>query len=122
LPGIGFGLAVERIVLAQEAAGEAPPPKALDVYVVPVSAEEHDLAVRVVRAVREAGLAADMPYADRGLKANLKAANRLGARYAAMIGAAEREAGTATLREMTSGEQEAVPLDDVAARVRGQSR
>ncbi|TMK22943.1 MAG: histidine--tRNA ligase [Actinobacteria bacterium] len=122
LPGIGFGLGVERILLAQEAAGEAPPPKALDVYVVPVSAEEHDLAVRVVRAVREAGLAADMPYADRGLKANLKAADRLGARYAALIGAAERDAGTATLREMTSGKQEAVPLDDVAARVRGQSR
>ncbi len=114
LPGIGFGLGVDRILLAQEAAGSAPEGARLDCYVVPLSGEEHDLAVGLVRALRDAGLAADMPYADRGLKGNLKAADKLGARFAALIGPSEREAGTATLREMTSGEQESVPLDAVA--------
>ena len=117
LPGIGFGLGVDRILLAQETAGAAAEPVRLDCYVIPVSRDEHDLAVRLVRMLREAGLAADMPYADRGLKANLRAADKLGARFAALIGAAEREAGTATIREMTSGDQEAVPFDGVAVRL-----
>ena len=122
LPGIGFGLGVDRILHAQEAASTAPPALTLDVYVVPVSVEEHDLAVRVVRAVRDAGMAADMPYADRALKAHLKAADKLGARFAALIGAAEREAGIVTLREMSSGEQTPVAIDDVASHLRGDPR
>ena len=84
---------------------------------VPLSEGERDLAVRLVRDLRDAGLAADMPYAERGLKGNLKAADKVGARFAALIGEKEREAGTATLREMTSGEQEAVPLDAIAVRL-----
>ena len=67
-----------------------------------------------MRTLRDAGLGADMPYADRKLAANLKAANKLGARFAALIGEAERQAGTATIRDLTSGDQEAVPLDAVA--------
>ena len=117
LPGIGFGLGVDRILMAQEAAGSAPDGARLDCYVVPLSDEERPLAIGLVRAVREAGLAADMPYVERSLKNNLKVAHKLGARFAALIGAAEREAGTVTLREMTSGEQEAVPLDAVSVRM-----
>jgi histidyl-tRNA synthetase len=114
LPGIGFGLGVDRILLAQEAAGEASDPVRLDCYVIPVSAEDRDTVARLVRSLRDAGISADMPYAERKLAANLKVANKLGARFAALIGAAEREAGTATLRDLTSGDQEAQPLDAVA--------
>jgi histidyl-tRNA synthetase len=117
LPGIGFGLGVDRILLAQEAAGNAAEGVRLDCYVVPLSEQERDLAVRLVRDLRDAGLAADMPYADRALKRNLKAADKLGARFAALIGEKERATGTATLREMTSGEQETVPLDAVAVKL-----
>ena len=117
LPGIGFGLGVDRILLAQEAAGAPAPAARLDCYVIPLAGEERALAVGLVRSLREAGHAADLPYADRALKGNLKAADKLGARFAALIGTAEREAGIVTLREMTSGEQEAVPLDAVALRL-----
>jgi histidyl-tRNA synthetase len=117
LPGIGFGLGVDRILLAQEAAGAAPEGARLDCYVVPLSTQERDLAVRLVRDLRDAGLAADMPYVERALKGNLKAADKLGARFAALIGEKERAAGTTTLREMTSGEQEEIPLDSVAVRL-----
>ena len=117
LPGIGFGLGVDRILLAQEAAGAAPEGARLDCYVVPLSEGERDVAVSLVRALRDAGLAADMPYAVRALKGNLKAADKLRARFAALIGEKEREAGAVTLREMTSGEQETVPLDAVAVRL-----
>ncbi|MFY9586573.1 MAG: His/Gly/Thr/Pro-type tRNA ligase C-terminal domain-containing protein, partial [Actinomycetota bacterium] len=57
------------------------------------------------------------PYAARKLAGNMKAANKLGARFAAIIGEKEREAGTTTLREMTSGEEETVPLDAVAVKL-----
>ena len=114
LPGIGFGLGMDRILLAQQAAGAAPDPVRLDCYVIPVSGDERDTAVRLVRTLRDAGISADIPYAGRKLAANLKVANKLGARFAALIGAAEREAGTATLRDLTSGDQEALPLDAIA--------
>jgi histidyl-tRNA synthetase len=115
LPGIGFGLGVDRILLAQEAAKAERDDVRLEVYVVPLSWEERDVALRVVRSLREAGISADTPYAGRGLKGQLKAADKLGARFAALIGSVEREAGAATLREMTSGEQTSVPIDGVAA-------
>ena len=117
LPGIGFGLGVDRILLAAEAAGSAPEGARLECYVIPLSDEERPLAVRLVRALRDADIAADMPYVERSLKNNLKAADKLGARFAALIGKAEREAGTVTLRQMTSGEQEDVPLDAVALKL-----
>jgi histidyl-tRNA synthetase len=117
LPGIGYGLGIDRILLAQEAAGAAADPVRLDCYVVPLTGEERDLALRLVGTLRGAGLSADMPYVERNLKGNLKAADKLGARFAALIGAAEREAGTVTLRDLTSGEQEGIPLDAVAVRL-----
>lgn len=117
LPGIGFGIGIERVLLAQEAAGTASAPARLDCFVVPLGAEEREAAVGLVAALRARGLAADMAYAERGLKGHLKHADRIGARYAVLIGAREREAGAATVRDMTSGEQEQVPLDAVPDRV-----
>jgi histidyl-tRNA synthetase len=62
-------------------------------------------------------VAADAAYEERPLKAQLKQADRAAARFAAILGEAELAAGTVTLRRMVDGEQEAVPLDDVATRV-----
>lgn len=115
LPGIGFGLGVERILLAQQAAGAPAPDVRLACFVVPLGPEQRGAALRLVLALRDSGLAADLPYAERGLKGNLKHADRLGARYAALIGPQELAAGRCTLREMTSGEQTAVPLADAPA-------
>jgi histidyl-tRNA synthetase len=117
LPGIGFGSGIERTLLAQELAGVAEQPPALVCFVVPVGAEEKSPAFRLVAALREAGISADMTYTDQSLKAHLKHANRLGARFAALIGPAESEAGTVTLRDMTTGEQDAVPFDAVTVRL-----
>lgn len=115
LPGIGFGAGVERVLLAQEAAGNAPERSRPECFVVPLGAEERPIAFRLVGAIRARGLAADMAFGDRSLKAHLTHANRLGARFAALIGAAERERGVATVRDMGTGEQSEVALDSVAA-------
>ncbi|MBI4729890.1 MAG: histidine--tRNA ligase [Acidobacteria bacterium] len=112
LGGIGFGLGVERILLAAEAAGGAPQAPRLDCFAIPLG--ELVAAVRLVRSVRAAGFSADLAYGERSLKAALRHASRLGARYAAIVGAAEREAGAATLRNMDSGEQDQVAIEEVA--------
>jgi histidyl-tRNA synthetase len=111
LPGIGFGLGIERILLAQEAAGSAQEPARLICYVIPLDEAARTEAVRLTRRMREAGLAADMSYVQRGLKTQLKHADRIGARFAALIGEKELAAGVATIRDMTSGEQAEVRLE-----------
>ncbi|MGZ4207159.1 MAG: histidine--tRNA ligase [Actinomycetota bacterium] len=122
LPGIGFGLGIERILLAQEAAGNAPTPKTLTCFVIPLEAEGRTDAVRLTAAVRAAGVSADMAYVERGLKTQLKHADRIGARFAAMLGANERAGGFATLRDMTSGEQHEVQLADVPGWLEARAR
>jgi histidyl-tRNA synthetase len=87
----------------------------LDCYVIPLDEAARADAVRLVRKMREAGLAADMAYVERGLKTQLKHADRIGARFAALIGAKELAAGVATVRDMTSGEQAQVGLDEATA-------
>ena len=114
LPGIGFGLGIERIMLAAEAAGNALPVAPLVCYVIPLEQAARTEAVRLTRAIREAGLSADVAYVERGLKTQLKHADRIGARFAALIGARELSAGVAAVRDMTSGEQAEVRLDGVA--------
>jgi len=111
LPGIGLGLGIERILLAQEAAGAVPAPPVLDCYVIPLEQGARSEAVRLTRRMREAGLAADMAYVERGLKTQLKHADRTGARFAALIGEKELSSGAVTMRDMTSGEQSEVAFD-----------
>jgi histidyl-tRNA synthetase len=122
LPGIGFGSGIERVLIAQEAAGAAPPAAAITCYVVPLGTEERALAVRLVRAVRDAGLAADMAYVERSLKTQMKNASKTGARFVALIGSTERDAGIATMRDMESGQQTEVLLDKVPGWLEEQGR
>ena len=122
LPGIGFGLGIERIMLAAEAAGNATPVAPLVCFVIPLEQPARAEAIRLTRAIRETGLSADMAYVERGLKTQLKHADRLGVRFAALIGQKELSAGVATVRDMTSGEQVEVPLDGVAGWLQERAR
>lgn len=115
LPGIGFGSGIERVLLAQQAAGRAPEGPRPDCFVLALGADENATAWALTWALRDAGLAADLPYAAKSLKAGLKQADRVGARFAALIGPAERAAGACTMRDMSSGEQEQVSIGDAPA-------
>ncbi|HVL90915.1 MAG TPA: histidine--tRNA ligase [Actinomycetota bacterium] len=114
LRGIGFGSGIERILIAQEAAGNAPPAVPLECFVIALGEDERDDAWRLVWALRDAGRSADLPFAPKSFKAGLKHADRVGARYAALIGPSEREAGACAMRDMSTGEQVQVPLDEAA--------
>jgi len=118
LPGIGFGLGIERILLAQEAAETARPARALDVVAIPVRAEDVSHAMRIVRAARAAGLRSDLSYGERAMKAHMRHANRLGARFAAICGEQETSTGAVTVRDLSSGEQTECSIEDAITRMR----
>lgn len=113
-PGVGWALGVDRTLLALEAEGvEIDLPSAVDVFAVPLGDAARAVAFGLVTALRRAGLAADHAADGRGLKGAMKAADRSGARYALVLGDRDLETGVVQLKDMTSGEQAAVPLDDV---------
>jgi len=113
-PGIGFGSGIERVLLTCDAEGVFPAPvRALDAYVIDTTGG--DAAVPITHQLRAAGLSADRAFDNRSMKAQMKAASKIGARFAVIIGETERAAGTATVRDLTAGEQSTVPLDGLLA-------
>jgi histidyl-tRNA synthetase len=111
MPGIGFGTGVERILLAA-ASHEAS--SSLDVYFVTLAPEARTLAMSLASALRADGVACDLDYAGRSAKGQFRQADRSGAAFAAIVGADELARGVCTLRDMSSGEERAVPVADGA--------
>ncbi|MGW0773895.1 histidine--tRNA ligase [Streptomyces sp. NPDC002835] len=119
LPSVGWALGVDRTVLALEAEGiELDIPAATSVYAVPIGEEARRLLFGVVNELRRAGVATDFSYGGKGLKAAMKAANRSGARYAVVVGERDLAEGVAQLKDMESGEQQAVALDGIVDELR----
>jgi histidyl-tRNA synthetase len=113
-PGIGWAAGVERMLLA---AGDLPiSPNLIDLYVAIAKRESSPQAFQLAREARRAGLRAQLELTGRSLKGQLKHADRLGARYVAIVG---NEDGT-SLKEMESGEQrELAPNDVIPTILRG---
>lgn len=117
LPGIGWALGLERIVLALRAEGVAPGTgEGTEVFVVPLGAAARATALTIVDELRSSGVRADMTFGDKGMKGAMKAADRSGARVTLIVGDRDLAEGVAQLKHMDTGEQYAVPLADAAAR------
>lgn len=115
LSGIGFGLGIDRIILAMEAESVVPKDlKYIDLYVVPLGSAAQVKCFTLVNQLRNAGFVVEQSYGDRGLKGAMKAADKSGARYAMVLGDAEIAEGTAQLKEMSSGEVVSVTLSSLA--------
>ncbi|HZA27842.1 MAG TPA: histidine--tRNA ligase [Actinomycetota bacterium] len=115
-PGIGFGLGLERLLLAMEREGlRLPALEPLAVFLVALGEAAAKEARALLRALREQGVAADASLEDRPLKAQLKMADRTGARYAAILGEQELAEGLITVRRMADGHQERVKLSEVGS-------
>jgi histidyl-tRNA synthetase len=113
-PGIGFGLGLERLLLAMDREGlPLPAPGPLAVFLVALGDAAAKEARALLRALREQGVAADASLGDRPLKAQLKMADRAGATYAAILGEQELAEGMITVRRMADGHQERVKLSEV---------
>ncbi len=98
-PGIGFGSGIERVLLHLDAEGAFPvPDTGVDVFVVDVTDGHH--ARDIAEELRDDGLSADRAWDGRSMKAQMKAANRSGARIAVIVGADEAETAQATVRDL----------------------
>jgi histidyl-tRNA synthetase len=111
LGGIGFGSGVERMLLAATSQRAR---TGLDVFFVTLTPEARIPAVKLAAALREEGISADLDYAGRGMRAQFKQADRVGASFAVVLGEDELAQGVATVRNMASGEERAVPVVDGA--------
>ena len=87
-------------------------------FVVPLGAEAKRLAVKLVGQLRQAGVAADTVYGDRGLKGSMKAADRSGASHVVVIGERDLAEGVGQLKDLRTGEQHAVPVGELFERLR----
>jgi len=114
LTGVGFGLGVDRTLLACRAEGLAPWSAArCEVFGVPLGDAARRRLVALAGALRRAGVRVDLAYGGRGLKGAMKAADRSGARYTLVLGERDLAEGAVGVKDMVSGEQRAVPLADV---------
>jgi histidyl-tRNA synthetase len=118
LSGIGFGLGVDRTMLALKAEGKTVGvTSAVDVFAVPLGDAAKLELVKVVAALRAKGVRADLAYGDRGLKGAMRAADRSGASVALVAGDRDIEAGTVGVKDLSTGEQVDVAADAVVAEV-----
>lgn len=118
VPGIGFAIGIERVLLALEAAGvkraDLNAPAVFVATAGDVSAAE---ALCLVMKLRAAGVAAEKDYLGRSLKSQFKFADKKKARLIVILGDEEMKRGVATMRDMAQGTQEDVPLADLVGRV-----
>lgn len=106
-PGVGFGLGIERLLMLLEEAGKLPPPPpGPALYAVGADEAGRAAARRLAARLREAGYSAEYDLAGRSVKAQMKAANRLGARFTAVLGGEEAQSGKAKLKNMQDGDEQ----------------
>ncbi|WP_455577123.1 histidine--tRNA ligase [Anaerosinus sp.] len=113
-PGIGFAIGIERVMLALEKQGLIPNENAsLAALVVPLGLKAQAAAFKVLYNLRLAGYRADMDFAGRSLKAQMKQANKLGAKYAIIIGEDEVREKSVMLKNMFTSEQTKIQAAEV---------
>ncbi|MET7512370.1 histidine--tRNA ligase [Streptomyces sp. NPDC005480] len=120
LPSVGWALGVDRTVLALEAEGvELELPSTTSVFAVPLGDEARRVLFSKVTELRRAGVSADFSYGGKGLKGAMKNANRSGARFTIVAGERDLADGVVQLKDMESGEQEAVAVEEIVTVLKG---
>ena len=113
LSGVGFGLGVDRILLACEAEGIALPDGfGLDLYIVPLGSG--DAALVLAEELRSRGIRSDLVFGEKALKGAMKSADKSGATYSIVLGADELASDVVLLKEMKSGVTSSVTLSALA--------
>ena len=119
-PGIGFGLGVERALIAlQSLAVEMPPAPVPTAFIVIQGAAARPVGIKLLADLRAAGISAQTEYGGRSMKAQMKAADRAQARYALILGDDEIAAGTIQLKSLYDGWQHHVPLSEAVEWLEG---
>lgn len=123
LSGIGFGLGIDRIILALESEGLVNSSNEnaksddgyLDLFIIPIGDGAKLRAISLIEMVRKTGFVADMGFGDRSLKGAMKAADKLNARHVLVLGDAELQSGQGRLKRMADGNEVSITLDSLVA-------
>ncbi len=115
IPSVGFGMGIERILYFLEKEGvELAPEEPAELYVGILGKEARARAFRLVTTLRNAGVITETDYMDRSVKAQMKYANKIGAKNTVLLGSDELEKNVAFIKNMETGEQTEVALDKIA--------
>lgn len=112
-PGLGFGLGLDRILMALEERGaQFPEEERCEVYLAAMGDEAGKKAFVLMDGLHKCGVSADCDLCARGLKAQMKYADRIGAKYTMVLGDNELEAGRAELKNMKTGEKVEISIGE----------
>lgn len=113
MPSLGFALGIERLLMLMDAQGiEIEKPDTCDIYIASMGDAAHKKAFELTQKVRSASLYAECDVVGRGLRAQMKYADKIGAKFSIVLGDNEIAQNKATLKNMKTGEQTEISLDD----------
>ena len=116
ITGIGFGIGLDRALLAVEAEGVVIPETFVsDLFIIPMGLTAKSAALKYAADLRTAGFKVELAFGDRALKTAMKTADKSGARYSLVIGDEEMASGIVEVKEMSSGTVNSVRLDSLAS-------
>jgi histidyl-tRNA synthetase len=113
LSGIGFGLGVDRTLLALRAEGKTLDVNQCDVYVISLGNEARKYGLGIVKQMRASGYIADFAFGNRSLKGAMKAADKLNTRFVIVIGDEEVQSKRVNIKNMVTGENQSIPASDL---------
>ena len=118
-PAVGFATGLERLLLALESQNLLPEKnRSVDAYVVALGETAQAEGFKLLNRLRQQGLSAAMDFAGRSMKAQMKQANKLGAKYSVILGEDEIAEGVVMLRSMEDSSQAKVPMNQVAEKIK----
>lgn len=113
LPSLGFAMGMERLLMVMESQGlQIPDNDACTLYIASMGDSARVKAFELVNRIRSCGLIAETDVIGRGLRAQMKYADKIGAEYSIVLGDNELEQGSANAKNMNTGETTELPLDD----------
>ena len=116
IPGVGFGLGIERLLITMEESGiEIPEPEGADAFIAFIGDAGKKKGLGLMRQLRKEGLHIEMDDMARNMKGQFKLADRLGSKYTIVIGDDEIANGKAVVKTMATSEQQEVPFEEIEA-------
>lgn len=114
MPAVGFGMGIERLIMAIEKEGiEIPKDPVVELYLASRGEEGAKEAFKLANALRNIGVSAEINHAGRSFKAEMKYANKIGAKFSVVLGDDELQSRKARFKRMEDGEQFEISLDDL---------
>jgi histidyl-tRNA synthetase len=118
LSGIGFGLGVDRALLAAEAEGAINENSFVsDLFIIPLGDAAKEMAMKIASQLRNAGKSIEIAFGDRALKGAMKGADKSGARYVIVLGESEISSAMVELKEMKTGATSSVKIDSLISAI-----